>query len=90
VKVALPRGEKYLGVLGSGWRCKASGRAITCTISKTLAPNGHTDAALLVDVTAKAKTKLHTTATVTPSDSDAHNNTASDVVQVASAFRWLF
>jgi hypothetical protein len=90
VKVTLPRGERYLGLLGSGWRCKATGRTLNCTVSKTLAANEHTDATLFVEVTAKARTKLQAAATVTPTDSDAANNTASDVVRVASAFRWLF
>jgi hypothetical protein len=52
VKVTLPRGERYLGLLGSGWRCKATGRTLNCTVPEGVGVAGALEETVALNVTA--------------------------------------
>ncbi|HKU89710.1 MAG TPA: hypothetical protein VJP84_07940 [Steroidobacteraceae bacterium] len=82
----LPTGFSYASASGTGWSCSAAGQVVTCTHAPTLnAGASFPTLTLTVNVTENAAASSTNSVTVsTPSfDSNATNNTATDVTAVA-------
>jgi trimeric autotransporter adhesin len=82
----LPTGFSFASASGTGWSCSAAGQVVTCTHAPTLnAGASFPTLTLTVNVTENAAASVTNSVTVsTPSfDSNAANNTATDVTAVA-------
>lgn len=76
--IQLPAGESYAGALGPFWTCTAaSGNTVVCQGKSAMTGRDAEYLAIAVNVTARKKSTLTVTATVTPPDAVPANNTSS-------------
>ena len=81
IVVTLATGRGILvaqGGKGTDWQCEKQGRATTCTRAAPLGAGKRTMITVSVWVNARAGKTRHATATVSPSDTTAADNTSTD------------
>ncbi|MEO7962459.1 MAG: hypothetical protein ABIT38_00960 [Gemmatimonadaceae bacterium] len=85
VKDTLPSGLTFVGALGTGWACSASGTVVTCAGSTAMAPNESSVIDLTVAIAATARPTVTNCASVSGANESASldNNRACDTTPVA-------
>jgi hypothetical protein len=81
----LPAGVMRASVSGSGWTCTASAGTLTCTHAAVAAHAVVSPLRVTVAVTAQVGATLTATATLSPGDVNAANNTSTSKVVVQHA-----